>query len=38
MFLHAAELEFTHPLSGHETRLRAPLPEALARFLDSLPA
>jgi 23S rRNA pseudouridine955/2504/2580 synthase len=38
MFLHAAELEFSHPLSGHKTRLRAPLPEPLVRFLDSLPA
>ena len=38
MFLHASELEFTHPLSGRKTRLRAPLPGPLARFLDSLPA
>ena len=38
MFLHASELEFAHPLSGRKTRLLAPLPEPLARFLDSLPA
>jgi 23S rRNA pseudouridine955/2504/2580 synthase len=38
MFLHAAELEFSHPLSGDKMRLRAPLPEPLARFLDSLAA
>jgi 23S rRNA pseudouridine955/2504/2580 synthase len=38
MFLHASELEFDHPLSGQRTRLRAPLPGPLARFLDSLPA
>ena len=38
MFLHAAELEFSHPISGDKMKLRAPLPEPLARFLDSLAA
>lgn len=38
MFLHAAELEFIHPLSGDKLELCAPLPEPLARFLDSLAA
>jgi len=38
MFLHAAELEFGHPLSGETVTLRAPLPGPLARFLESLPA
>jgi len=38
MFLHAAELEFSHPISGDKMRLRAPLPAPLARFLDSLAA
>jgi len=37
MFLHAAELEFAHPLSGETIKLRAPLPAPLVRFLDSLP-
>jgi 23S rRNA pseudouridine955/2504/2580 synthase len=37
MFLHAFELEFAHPLSGETLKLGAPLPELLARFLDSLP-
>jgi 23S rRNA pseudouridine955/2504/2580 synthase len=38
MFLHAGELEFTHPLSGAAVKLHASLPEDLSRFLDSLPA
>src|SRR5258708_25102128 len=38
MFLHAAELEFGHPLSGETMTLRSPLPEPLGRFLESLPA
>ena len=38
MFLHAAELELEHPLSGQKLKLDSPLPVALARFLDSLPA
>jgi 23S rRNA pseudouridine955/2504/2580 synthase len=37
MFLHAFELELEHPLSGETLKLAAPLPEPLARFLDSLP-
>jgi 23S rRNA pseudouridine955/2504/2580 synthase len=36
LFLHAAELEFTHPASGEPVAFRAPLPEPLSRFLDSL--
>ena len=36
LFLHAAELEFTHPASGEPVVLRSPLPEPLSRFLDSL--
>jgi 23S rRNA pseudouridine955/2504/2580 synthase len=38
MFLHAAELEFVHPLSGMAVRLESPLPEALSRFLAALAA
>jgi len=38
LFLHAAELEFAHPVSGTTVRLTSPLPEALSRFLASLPA
>jgi 23S rRNA pseudouridine955/2504/2580 synthase len=38
MFLHAAELELIHPLSGDKMKLLAPLPEPLARFLESLAA
>jgi len=37
MFLHAAELELGHPLSGTVLKLRSPLPEALSRFLALLP-
>ena len=36
MFLHAADIEFAHPLSGEAVRLHAPLPQDLSRFLDSL--
>jgi 23S rRNA pseudouridine1911/1915/1917 synthase len=32
-FLHAAELEFTHPVTHKELALKAPLPEALESFL-----
>jgi 23S rRNA pseudouridine1911/1915/1917 synthase len=32
-FLHAAELEFSHPVSGKPLALAAPLPEALESFL-----
>jgi len=38
LFLHAAELDFAHPASGRRMRLASPLPDALERFLDSLPA
>lgn len=31
-FLHAAELEFTHPVTGKHLKLSAPLPEDLERF------
>lgn len=31
-FLHAAELEFTHPVTGKHLKLSAPLPEELERF------
>lgn len=36
MFLHAAELEFTHPATGERLALRAPLPADLQGFLDAL--
>jgi 23S rRNA pseudouridine1911/1915/1917 synthase len=35
-FLHAAELEFAHPLNGKPLALTAPLPEALEAFLRRL--
>jgi 23S rRNA pseudouridine1911/1915/1917 synthase len=35
-FLHAARLEFAHPLTGKLLRLEAPLPEELAAFLKRL--
>jgi 23S rRNA pseudouridine1911/1915/1917 synthase len=35
-FLHAAELEFTHPISGKPVSLASPLPEALDAFLKRL--
>jgi 23S rRNA pseudouridine1911/1915/1917 synthase len=35
-FLHAAELEFAHPVSGKPLVLAAPLPEALENFLQRL--
>lgn len=37
MFLHAASLEFSHPRSGEQTRVAAPLPPQLQAFLDALP-
>ncbi len=36
MFLHAARLEFRHPLTGDTTVVEAPLAGALTRFLESL--
>lgn len=38
MFLHAADLAFSHPLTGAPMRLSAPLPQDLAGFLDRLDA
>jgi len=35
-FLHAAELEFTHPMTGKLVQLTAPLPEELVSFLGRL--
>ena len=35
-FLHAASLEFAHPLTGKPLQLEAPLPEELAAFLSRL--
>lgn len=35
-FLHAARLEFMHPLSGKLLTLEAPLPEELAKLLERL--
>lgn len=37
LFLHAAELQFTHPLSGDRLTVQAPLDEALTRILAKLP-
>ncbi|MBV5337734.1 MAG: RNA pseudouridine synthase, partial [Deltaproteobacteria bacterium] len=36
MFLHAWKIQFAHPLSGVNLALEAPLPEALAGFLNKL--
>ena len=38
MFLHAAVLEFEHPLTGDSLKLTSPLPPELATFLRSLAA
>jgi len=35
-FLHAAKLEFTHPLSGKPLALEAPLPQELTDFLSQI--
>jgi 23S rRNA pseudouridine1911/1915/1917 synthase len=35
-FLHAAELEFTHPVAGKLLSLQSPLPEELIKFLHML--
>ena len=37
-FLHAAKLEFAHPLTGKQLELEAPLPDELTNFLDRLRA
>jgi 23S rRNA pseudouridine1911/1915/1917 synthase len=34
--LHAARLEFSHPVSGARRRFAAPLPEDFRALLDSL--
>jgi 23S rRNA pseudouridine955/2504/2580 synthase len=36
MFLHARRVEFQHPVTGVPTVVEAPLPDALAHFLESL--
>ena len=36
MFLHAAELRFTHPVTGETLALHAPLPPELDAFLGGL--
>ena len=36
MFLHAAVLDFVHPVSGATTHLASPLPSECAAFLDAL--
>ena len=35
-FLHSAELEFSHPLTGKLVQLKSPLPEDLTEFLGRL--
>jgi 23S rRNA pseudouridine1911/1915/1917 synthase len=35
-FLHAAKLEFAHPVTGKLLQLEAPLPEELEKFLERL--
>jgi 23S rRNA pseudouridine1911/1915/1917 synthase len=35
-FLHAAELEFAHPISGEALQLKAALPTDLETFLKKL--
>jgi hypothetical protein len=35
-FLHAARLEFAHPITGKLLELEAPLPQELTAFLDRL--
>jgi 23S rRNA pseudouridine955/2504/2580 synthase len=36
MFLHAAELEIEHPVTGVRFRTESPLPEELSGFLNQL--
>lgn len=36
MFLHAAELDLEHPLTGEPLRLRVPLPPDLSRYLERI--
>jgi transcriptional regulator of NAD metabolism len=35
-FLHAASLEFAHPVTGRPLQLEAPLPKELERFIERL--
>jgi 23S rRNA-/tRNA-specific pseudouridylate synthase len=35
-FLHAAEIQFTHPRTGEALSFSAPIPEQLDKFLNSL--
>jgi hypothetical protein len=35
--LHAAELQFSHPITGQLLSFKAPLPLDLQTFLDALP-
>ena len=36
LFLHAASLQFRHPLTGAPTRIEAPMPQELERVLTRL--
>ena len=36
-YLHAAELDFTHPATGEALEIRSPLPAELRAFLARLP-
>lgn len=38
LFLHAASLDFRHPLSGRKLHVQSPLPEELRRVLENLRA
>jgi 23S rRNA pseudouridine955/2504/2580 synthase len=38
MFLHAAQLEFEHPVTGERVQVASPLPQELTLFLDTLPS
>jgi hypothetical protein len=38
MFLHAAVLDFPHPLTGERVRVESPLPADLERYVGSLDA
>ena len=37
MFLHAWQLRLQHPLTGQPLEFRAPLPDELNRFIETLP-
>jgi 23S rRNA pseudouridine955/2504/2580 synthase len=36
MFLHAWQLKFQHPVNARPVTVKAPLPEALQQFIDSV--